>query len=364
MSPLARLLQDVDGSVRRASQPWRARTLGRITDLFVGGADALSAEQVALFDGVIQRFTVAIETRARVELATRLARMPNAPPGTILSLANDEIVVARPVLTVSPRLDDQALMAIALDRGRDHMLAICERPAVSAPVTDVLVSHGDGQVRHAIAGNHGARFSLAGTATLIDHARQDGGLVDLLGNRPDLSPRETAQLVEIAKATARRHLLALLPGSGEDVSAAVERGADALRNPAGRPRDEAGDEAATERWPAGRALAESDVLAFAEGGRTEEAIAAIASLAALPLPAVARIFEERDNELLIVVGKAGGWSWRTVRALLRLRDPALTERHHFRRAEETFDRLASSNARRVLHVLRLRETPGGGAVRS
>lgn len=363
MSPLARLLQDVDGSVRHASQPWRAGTLGRITDLFVHWADALDTEQVALFDGVIQRFAAAIEIRARIELATRLARMPNAPPGTILSLANDEIVVARPVLTVSPRLDDQALMAIALDRGRDHMLAICERPAVSAPVTDVLVRRGDGAVRHAIAGNHGARFSLAGTATLIDHARRDGGLVDLLGDRPDLSPRETMQLVGIAEARARRHLLAVLPGSGEDVSAAVERGADALRGAAGMRRDEAGAEATTE-MSGGRELAESDLLTLAEGGRREEAMAALASLTALPPPAVARIFGERDNDLLIVVGKARGWSWRTVRALLRLRDPALTERHHFRRAEETFDRLASSNARRVLHVLRLRETPGGGAVRS
>ena len=289
--------------------------------------------------------------------------MPNAPPGTILSLANDEIVVARPVLTVSPRLDDQALMAIALDRGRDHMLAICERPAVSAPVTDVLVRRGDGAVRHAIAGNHGARFSLAGTATLIDHARRDGGLVDLLGDRPDLSPRETMQLVGIAEARARRHLLAALPGSGEDVSAAVERGAHALRGSAEGDRDQAAAPAAAKEMSGGRELAESDLLTLAEGGRREEAMAALASLTALPPPAVARIFGERDNDLLIVVGKARGWSWRTVRALLRLRDPALTERHHFRRAEETFDRLASSNARRVLQVLRLRETPGGETVR-
>ncbi len=49
-------------------------------------------------------------------------------------------------------------------------------------------------------------------------------------------------------------------------------------------------------------------------------------------------------------------SWRTVRTLLRLRDPSLTERHHFRRAEETFDGLASATAARVLHFLKVRET--------
>lgn len=133
-------------------------------------------------------------------------------------------MVARPVLSRSPRLDDQTLMAIALEQGRDHMLAICERPILSPCVTDVLLAEGDGVVRHAVVGNPGARFSPVGTATLIHHARRDQALGELLGERMDLSPFEARQLMEIARtppapASSRkcpaRSARSAAPSSGE-----------------------------------------------------------------------------------------------------------------------------------------------------
>lgn len=362
MLTVSSLISDVEDSVGRGSGDDRTRTLRRITDLFVQGSSSFGPEQVELFDAVIQRFATAIETRARVELAERLAKLPNAPPGVIVSLASDEIVVARPVLAGSPRLDDQTLMRIALARGRDHMLAICERPRVSPLVTDVLVAEGDGVVRHAIATNPGARFSASGAAVLIDHARRDDALGALLGERSDLSPLEAKQLLEIAKDSARRRLLASLPGAGREIDAAVERSASSLgRGPGHAGRDYAAAAGAVEALLQGRAIAEDDLAGFAEAGRIDETIAALASLTGLSFACIERIFEERDNDLLLVIGKARGWSWRTVRTLLRLRDPALSERHHFRRAEETFDALASATAGRVLHFLKVRETAGHGA---
>lgn len=362
MLTVSSLISDVEGSVGRSSGDDRARTLRRITDLFVQGAPSFGPEQVGLFDEVIQRFATAIETRAKVELAERLAQLPNAPPGVIASLANDEIVVARPVLAGSPRLDDQTLMRIALERGRDHMLAICERPKLSPLVTDVLVAEGDGVVRHVIATNPGARFSASGTAALIDHARRDDALGALLGERSDLSPLEARQLLEIAKDAARRRLLASLPNAEEEIDAAVERSASSFGpNPARMTRNYAAANSLVDALLHGRLITEHDLAGFADAGRVEETISALASLTGLSAGCLERIFEERDNDLLLVIGKARGWSWRTVRTLLRLRDPALSERHHFRRAEETFDAMASATAGRVLHFLKVRESAGYGA---
>jgi uncharacterized protein (DUF2336 family) len=89
------------------------------------------------------------------------------------SLAHDEIVVARPILSRSERLTDDDLMAVAVAKGRDHMLAISERRFLTEPVTDFLVSRGDRVVVHAVAGNPGARFPEGGITKLIDKARAD-----------------------------------------------------------------------------------------------------------------------------------------------------------------------------------------------
>ena len=357
MLSLAHLLTDVDGSVGRKSGEDRAHTLARITDLFVAGS-GYTDDQVALFDAVIQRFATAIEIRARVELAERLARLANGPPETIAALAADEIAVARPILAHSPRLDDQDLMAIAFEKGRDHMLAICERPRLSACVTDVLVTHGDGVVRHAVVANPGACFSQAGTATLIEHARRDDALHQLLTERPDLSAQNTRALVEIAKDAARRRLLTSLPGAEQEVAGAVDRGASSLAAGSGGHRNY-GSALATVRMLLDRhQLSESDLADFAAAGQTEEVISALATMTSLSIACIERIFDEQDNDLLIVIGKARGWSWRTVRMLLQLRNPRLSQRHHFRRAEETFDSLVSATAGRVLHFLQVRESVG------
>ena len=247
-------------------------------------------------------------------------------------------------------------MAIASEKGRDHMLAICERSRLSACVTDVLVSHGDGVVRHAVVANPGACFSQASTATLIEHARRDDALHQLLTERPDLSPQSARALVEIAKDAARRRLLTSLPGAEREVAGAVDRSASTLAAGGGARRSYASALAAVRALLDHQQLGEAVLAEFAAAGQIEEAIAALASMTGLSIACIERIFDEQDNDLLIVIGKARGWSWRTVRTLLQLRNPRLSERHHFRRAEETFDALVSATAGRVLRFLQVRES--------
>ena len=234
------------------------------------------------------------------------------------------------------------------------MLAICERAAISECVSDVLVARGDGVVRHAIVGNPGARFSPATTASLIEICRSDHALSDLLGSRGDLSTAHRRHLIEIARIAAHRRLGRLVPaGRHEDVSAAVDRGAGALEAAFAT-----GEPAVPDGLLGGLEPGETAIAALAEAGRREAAIEALASLAGLSLHSIETIFAAPDNDLLLIIGKALGWQWRTVRSLLHLRNPGMRERHHFRRAGETFEGLSSDTARRVLHFLRIRDQAG------
>lgn len=212
MSQLQSLLDEVGGAMDRRPEPARARTLARIADQFCREAERLPGEAVEVYDGVMQRVVVSVAAPGRAELADRLAAVSNGPRGVLRTLALDEeIAVARPVLTRATSLEDQDLIEVASRKGAAHQLAICERTRVSEAVTDVLVTRGDGPVKQAIASNGGARFSPVGTATLLDASRENEQLQDALGSRRDLPPHVTRQLVAIAEQHVRRRLIDTLP---------------------------------------------------------------------------------------------------------------------------------------------------------
>jgi uncharacterized protein (DUF2336 family) len=357
-SPIvASTLADLEDSIARGSQQHRLDSLRQVTDLFLRDAVALSDDQIELFDLVIARLAAAIETRARAELASRLADAPNAPRGVLRALAHDEIVVARPILSRCRRLTDDDLVAVAVAKGRDHMLAISEREALAETVTDVLVSRGDCVVMHAVAGNPGSRFTEGGIAKLIDRCRDDAALQTLLGQRQDVPEAHMRQLVLIAKEEARRRLVATLPqATPPALDAAVERGATGVEAVALAGRDYGRAIAAVQELADAGLLAETKLRDLAEADALDETVCAIASLVGLSIPAAARIFGSSDPDLLLVVGKSQDWVWPTVRALVKLRDNAEATPARLKRIFETYEQLSRKTAQRVVHFLKVRET--------
>ncbi|CAM5774032.1 DUF2336 domain-containing protein [Bosea minatitlanensis] len=359
MSTVATLLRDLESTMRRGAGSDRADILSRLTDLFLATAIDLDEEQVGVFDVVIGRLSRAIELRARIELAERLAPVPNAPNGVVHQLALDEIAVARPVLLLSPRLSDQDLVAVAAAKGRDHMLAITERPHLGEPVTDFLILRGGRVVTQAVAANQTARFSRHGMGVLAMRAVQDDALQETLGLRRDIPAELAAQLMRAAKSSARRRLAEqLAPNLTGEIDDAVERGAEAVA---------AGGRMPGELGPISTALAEihaldqaggldeAQVRAFAEAGRTEHAICALALLAQLSPPAAEQVILGSDREAVLLVARGLDWSWETTAALIALRKDYGKSEAAVERARDSFRNLAQSTAQRVLGFLRMRD---------
>ena len=355
MGSLPKLIRDLEASITNGSPQRRAETLRRVTDLFLHNPESLTDQQVDVFDVVIARLATAIEARARAELSERLADVPNAPRGVIRSLAHDQIMVARPVLTRSERLSDDDLIAVALAKGRDYMLAISERPTLSEPVTDVLVSRGDRVVAHAVAGNHGARLSRMSSAALLNRACSDEALQALLSRRDDLPESHVRQLVAVARETARRRLGQTMPGGVKSsIDVAVEHSAEAVEAAVAGRRDYERAFGIVHAITEERRLEESDLLAFASNGSIEETICSVAYVVGFSVTAAERLFDASEADLLLVVGKSQGWSWRTLRAMLRLRNPSVSA-SILRRAQETYDGLSATTSQRVVQFLKARE---------
>src|SRR5664279_3628400 len=166
------LIEELDDAVVRGSPERRAEILRRVTDVFVVGSPAYSANQIELFDDVFVRIVASIEVSARAALANRLAKAPRAPATISRMLASaNEIDVAGPVLEQSQRLDNDILVATARSKSQQHLLAISRRSSLDEAVTDVLVERGDKPVVLSTVKNPAARYS-----TPTSHAAFGAGL--------------------------------------------------------------------------------------------------------------------------------------------------------------------------------------------
>jgi len=361
VEPQRSLIADVENAIASGSSERRLDTLRRVTDLFMVSADDYSEIQVDLFDDVISRLADNIELKARAELANRLAPVRNAPTEVVRSLARDSAIeVCGPVLSQSPRLTDEDLLACASSNNQQQLLAISKRDSVSEAVSDVLVTRGDREVVRSVARNDGARFSSSGYGVLVDKSSGDDELAFSVGSRTDIPKEQFHALVSKASETVFRKLAASNPAAIGEVNRILF---DLTGRKAGvaprAPRDYAPAKAAFDALLASGKPIEPVVQAFASTGKFEETVVALATLCSLPLDVVERVLGDRraDNDLALLLIKAAGLTWPTAKLILELRrgegglaPQALAE------AYQHFDRLQIATARRVVRFYQVRQT--------
>jgi len=354
------LLRELEDSIRKGTSDQRVSTLRRVTDLFIHRAEQLDEEQIRLFDDVIGRLAAEIEEAALAELSYRLAPVPNAPYETIRSLAyDDSIAVSGPVLAQSPRLSEDDLVEIARTRGQSQLLAIARREQLGEAVTDVLVERGDGEVVHEVVGNAGARFSDRAFVELVDRAKHDERLAEDVGRRVDIPPRLFRKLVDQATERVQARLFA---AAEPEMRTAIEEFlSDITRKVEAKPELASRSYSAAKSYV--RMLAQSDRLGrrelvnFAKEGRFEETVVALAELSGVPLEIADRVMHGDGLEPLLVLCKAKGFDWQTVRPIVLIRrDCRKLVPRDLEDACQDFNSLSTTTADRVLRFWQVRQS--------
>jgi uncharacterized protein (DUF2336 family) len=351
------LIPGLDEIVRNGDPKRRADAARRIAELFLSGVAHFRSNHVELFDSVLLDLVPHTELAARADLAERLSLLANAPRGLVGQLAReDEISIASPLLRRSPVLDEDTLIEIARLKGQGHLLAMTDRPTLSADLTDVLLRRGERDVIRRAAGNAGARFSPTGYSVLIRRAGQDGVLTLAVGQRADLSGPQLRDLLAGSVDIVRRRLFEVVK---------PERQADikqAMVDISGVPEDvqtdrnfEPAQRAILKLHRAGE-LNEAALLGFAKAHKYEESIAALAAMSGVKIATLDHLISDRQDPVLIV-GKAVGLEWATVRALLMLRlgPSRVASPTDIETARVNFVRLMPSTVERVVTFWRTRQ---------
>jgi uncharacterized protein (DUF2336 family) len=347
------LINELDSAVAHGTPARRAAILARITDVFVAGSESYSANQIELFDDLFVRIATAIELSARSTLAKRLAVAPRAPSTISRLLAcDDDIAVAGPVLEQSTQLDTDLLVAAARSKSQKHLLAISRRHALDERVTDVLVERGDQPVVLSTASNPSARFSDNGYSTLVRRSAGDDELTACVALRPDIPREHLLRLLVRASHAVQLKLQAAHPAMADLIQSAVADAATSILDDSGTlSRNYATARARINALLHDGRLGEKDLAAFAAAGKFEETVAALAALCGLPIESVDRAMTQGRPDALLVMTKAIGLSWATVKNMLRMRagargiSPGELELCH-----TTFSHLKPGTARQVIEL--------------
>jgi uncharacterized protein (DUF2336 family) len=360
------IADEVEIAISAGSSDKCLETIKRVTDLFLLSAGTFDEEQIELFDSVLDRLIKTIELRAIADVSTRialaemsslLAPIARAPPAVVRRLAgNDEIAIAGPVLTESPRLSAEDLVEIAKTKGEQHLLAISGRWWLREIVTDVLLARRYPTVSRRIINNPGARVSAAGFAIVLAQAEADPELAVETGIRVDL-PSELRQklLLNATEAVRSRLLSRAPPHLFEEIRSAI----NAVSAGVDREMSEVRDFTMAKHFVAllndRGELNEATLFGFARRRQYEETVVALAALSRSTIEVIRPLMQSLRDDGILIPCKVAGLSWETVHAVLDSRfATGRTGPHELAKARDQFARVTMENARRVLTFWQVR----------
>ncbi|CCD90408.1 conserved hypothetical protein [Bradyrhizobium sp. ORS 375] len=365
-NPHFSIADEVQAAIATGSAERCSGVAERVASLFIASAGNMDVEQHALFADVFERLVNTIELRALAdvgarialaELSAQLAPVPQTPVSVIRRLAHhDDIAVAGPVLSESPRLSNDDLIEIANTRGEKHLVAIAGRWWLQEVVTDALLVRRFPSVSRKLMKNPGARISAAGFSIILAQAAGDPELAIATGIRADLPAALRRALLQGASEAVRTRLLASAPPHlYEEIRGAIASAtADAERGMS-RCRDFGSAKLTIGQLRQSGKLNESMLLDFARQRRYTETIAAIAELARCSIELVRPLMQSLRSDGILVPCKAAGLSWTTVAAILDSRFVSgATKPEELNKLKSKYLELTLDEAKRLIKLWNVR----------
>jgi uncharacterized protein (DUF2336 family) len=368
------VVDEVETAINNGTAEKRLETIKRVTDLFLASAESFNSKQIELFGDVLERLIKTIELRAiadvsiriaLAEMSSQLAPVPQAPPSVVRRLAgNDEITVARPVLTESACLSTEDLVEIARTKGEQHLLAMSGRWWLKEVVTDVILARRYPSVSRRIVSNPGARVSAAGFAIVVAHAEADPELAVETGIRVDLPLELRHQLLRSATEEVRARLLSRAPPHVfEEIRSAIAAVSAGVNREMSKVREFTAAQRLVARLKDQGELKEATLFEFAKRRNYEETVAALAALSHSTIEVVRPLMQSLRDDGVLVPCRAAGLSWETVHAVLesRLATGSMGP-HELANARSQFGKMTTENARRLLTFWQVRSSPSSSSV--
>lgn len=213
-------LQSVIADARTRPASEQTRLVMGVADLYSArsGQDAEIAEFARFFTELVQ----AAAYEVRHGLSRRLGSADWLPRQLVRALAEDDIEIARPVLSASPLLTDNDLIELLQVASTEHKLHIALRPGLGEAVSQVILDSDEPIMLTALASNIHANLPAGGIDTLVAAAAHVTGLRVPLARHPALDERLAEQLYRWVGETLREELCNRFPDHAVVLQMAID----------------------------------------------------------------------------------------------------------------------------------------------
>lgn len=160
----------------------------------------------ALLSSIFMSLVVEAERDIRHRLAQKLASADWPPNALINVLALDDIEIARPIIALSPLLQEVDLVRLLVEATIEHQIEVARRPYLTQIVVSAILEQAEPAVLTALAGNHSAELSPADMDELVEISRQVAAMRTPLSQHPKLTDDLARRLYVWVGAALRRGL--------------------------------------------------------------------------------------------------------------------------------------------------------------
>ncbi|GAB4527310.1 MAG: DUF2336 domain-containing protein [Amphiplicatus sp.] len=337
----------------------RALLARKLGDIVVLPAARVSGNERALAADILMQVIDKVEQALRIEIARRLARVPETPPALIRMLLLDEPAVAREILQGAENLP-QALLIEAARRGQiAHREMIARRLDLTTAIADVLIEFHEPEITKLLLRREEFMLSPGAIDILVARSVGDRELQGLLLRRRELEPAHGFLMFWWVDAERRRRILSrftldrsMIQDAVRDLYPRVFRSDKPdpfvkevliMLERRHRPRGADGEAVSMD--------VVKNTLAAARRYPAQEMVHAVSMIAGVTRDLAGRILRDPGGEPYAVMCKALGVSRDSFFGFLQGDDPAIEGAITSERAEEllaVFDSIARDFARAIL----------------
>lgn len=199
-----------------------------ISDLLFDDTAAANDRERALMVDILQRLLHDVEMQLRKELSGRLSERKDAPHELLITLANDEIEVARPILMASDLLRDEELLEIIKHRTAEHQMAIAMRKSLSESISSALVEAGNEDVVTTLLQNPNAQISEATLGYLVEQSQRVDSYQNPLLSRADLKPDLAKKMYKWVSDTLKQKIVTEFKISPAEIEKTLEQSVETI----------------------------------------------------------------------------------------------------------------------------------------
>lgn len=181
----------------------------------------ITAEEQELVTEILLALVKEAEEKLKAAIADRISVIDDAPRKLARALANDDIMIARPILENSVSLSDDDLVYLINTKENDHWRSIARRRSLDDAIINKLADTNDSHTYNALLKNFNIRLTQYSGGKIAEKAKKEHFLAGSLIGRDELSQSIIIDIYQHVGEALQQEILKKYNYTSEELNKAI-----------------------------------------------------------------------------------------------------------------------------------------------